>query len=68
MKNKNTNVTLTLYYDGVQYKDDCVVCINGKTWVIRRGVPVSVPRVVALAIADAERQRRRVKALCEGRA
>lgn len=46
-----------------------MVIVNGKTWIIRRGEPVMVPRFVALALRDAERQRQAARALmgrCEG--
>ena len=62
-------VPVTLFRDGGEYRDDAVVIVNGKTWIIRRGEPVMVPRFVALALCDAERQRQAARALmgrCEG--
>ena len=50
-------VTVTLYEDNMEFKDDAVVIINGKTWLIARGVPVQVPRYVALAIQNSVDQR-----------
>lgn len=42
----NEEVEVTLFYDGKAYKDDVVVNVNGKAWMIKRGVPVKVPRFV----------------------
>jgi hypothetical protein len=35
-------------------QDDVFVCINGRTWLIKRGVEVDVPECVAEAIRNAE--------------
>lgn len=35
-------------------QDDVFVCINGRTWLIKRGVEVEVPECVAEAIRNAE--------------
>ena len=58
-------VTVTLFSDGAQYKDDAVVIVNGKTWLIARGVPVSVPKYVALALGNAMAQREEAKKICK---
>lgn len=49
-------VTIQLFKDGKDYKDDLFVSINNKRWQIRRGVPVTVPRKVSLQVADSEIQ------------
>lgn len=58
-------VTVTLFRDEGRYRDDCAVIINGRSWVIRRGVQVKLPRYVALALQHAENQRRYAQRLCE---
>ena len=35
-------------------QDDVFVCINGRTWLIKRGVEVEVPECVAEVIRNAE--------------
>jgi hypothetical protein len=35
-------------------QDDVFVCVNGRTWLIKRGVEVDVPECVAEAIRNAE--------------
>lgn len=49
-------VTIQLFKDGKDYKDDLFVSVNNKRWQIRRGVPVTVPRKVSLQVADSEIQ------------
>jgi hypothetical protein len=51
-------VEIELFYDGDRYKDDVLVGVNGKTWQIQRGVPVTVPRFVAEVIRNSELQDR----------
>ena len=40
-------VTVQLFKDDGNYKDDVFVSVNGKTWQIKRGYKVQVPRFVA---------------------
>jgi len=61
-------VTITLYADNMEFKDDAVVIVNGKTWLIERGVPVQVPKYVALAIGNSVEQRMRVRKFMGGKA
>lgn len=49
-------VTIQLFKDGKDYKDDLFISVNNKRWQIKRGVPVTVPRKVMLLIADSEIQ------------
>ena len=56
MKKKSEKVTLKLFYDGHKYSEDVTVIVNGKTYIIQRGVEVSVPRCVKNAIEDAAAQ------------
>ena len=53
----NENVPFYAFQDDDKYKDDIVVGINGKNWVIKRGCHVMVPRFFYNAIIDADRQR-----------
>ena len=43
----NELVTIRLFKDNDKYKDDVFVAINGKSWLIQRGIDVQVPRKVA---------------------
>ena len=52
----NEEVVVELFEDGGKYKDDVPVSVNGKTWVLQRGVPVKVPRFVASVIDNSEKQ------------
>ena len=62
MKNKIENtekkVTLKLFFDGNKYADDVTVIVNGKTYIIKRGIEVSVPESVKFALEDGARQER----------
>lgn len=42
--------TINLFYDGDKYKEPLFVGINGMTWLIKRGEPVTVPVEVAAVI------------------
>lgn len=48
----NQRVTVKLMKDSERYKDDVFVGVNGKGWLIKRGVPVQIPRYVAMALED----------------
>lgn len=56
-------VELELFRDEHRYKDDVKVFVNGKNWVIQRGVPVKVPRYVAKVIARSQKQDRACSAM-----
>lgn len=49
-------VEVELFFDGVKYKDDVIVNINGKAWQIQRGVPVKVPRFVKEVLDSSAKQ------------
>lgn len=57
-KNTDKKVTVKLFYDGHKYIDDVTVIVNGKTYIIKRGVEVEVPYFVKTALEDAARQER----------
>ena len=49
-------VEVMLFKDSDRYSDDVPVTLNGKTWLIKRGVKVMVPRKVKLVLDDAMKQ------------
>ena len=49
-------VPVKLFKDKDKYKDDVTVIVNGKTWLIQRGVQVMVPRMVAMALDASDKQ------------
>lgn len=49
-------VPLLLIKDNSKYKDDLTVTVNGTNYQIRRGIPVMVPRCVALAVERSRKQ------------
>lgn len=52
----NEMVTVRLFKDGEKYKEDVFISVNSKTWLIQRGVPVQIPRYVALQLEANQRQ------------
>lgn len=52
----NELVTIELFKDNERYKDDVFVGHNGRTYQIQRGVPVQVPRKVALILEQSKIQ------------
>ncbi len=60
LKNKENNekVSLKLFFDGHKYVDDVTVIVNGKNYIIKRGVEVMVPPCVKNALEDAAMQER----------
>lgn len=53
----NELVKIKLFKDKGKYFSDVTVIHNGKTYLIKRGVEVEVPRKVAQIIADSEAQK-----------
>lgn len=51
-------VEIELFYDGERYADDVYVSIGNRSWQIKRGVRVTVPRCVAMLLRDSEMQKR----------
>lgn len=49
-------VEIMLFEDGDKYKDDVFVAVNGKTFQIKRGEPVKVPRYVKEVLDNAAKQ------------
>lgn len=52
----NEKVPFKAYKDK-KIADDIFVCVNGKTFLIQRGVQVNIPRYVYLALEASERQK-----------
>ncbi|HIV86148.1 MAG TPA: hypothetical protein H9900_04990 [Candidatus Monoglobus merdigallinarum] len=52
----NEPVPIMLVKDNWKYKDDLTVTLNGTNYQIKRGVPVNVPRKVALVIERSHKQ------------
>lgn len=55
--NPNELVSYKPFYDGKEYKDDIVVIINGKEFLLKRGQTHVIPRYVYDVIIDKERHR-----------
>ena len=51
-------VQVELFRDDGKYTDDVFVGVNGKTFQIKRGVPVMVPRYVAEVLKNSQQQRK----------
>lgn len=49
-------VKIKLFLDGDKYKDDVFVAVNGRTYLIKRGVEVEVPESVAKVLEDSGNQ------------
>lgn len=52
----NEEVTISLFKDGKDYKDDVFIAINGKNYVIRRGVPIKLKRKYVLVLEQQSKQ------------
>lgn len=52
----NELVDVYLFEDGDKYKDDVFVAVNGKTFQIRRGENVKVPRYVKEVLDNSTKQ------------
>ena len=58
-------VTIKLFKDNKDYKDDLTVVVNGKAYRIQRGVEVSVPKSVAEVIEHSATQDEKTAQLIE---
>ena len=59
---KEKMVKIRLFKDSNKYKNDLFVGVNGRTFLIKRGVEVEVPESVARVIEDAQAQE--IEAMC----
>ena len=57
----NDKVTIKLFLDGKNYSEDVFVGINGRSYLIQRGVEVSVPYAVARVLEDSEQMEQMAK-------
>lgn len=55
-KYMNELVEVELFEDNGKYKDDVTVAVNGKLWVLQRGVPVKIPRFVKAVLDNSAEQ------------
>lgn len=56
-------VTIQLFKDEERYKDDVAVFVNGRRVLIKRGVPVQVPRYIAEVVAASQKQDSQTEAM-----
>lgn len=49
-------VPIRLFKDNERYKDDVFVAVNGKSWQIKRGETVEVPRYIADVLEQSMKQ------------
>lgn len=54
----NEKVPYEAFYDGDRYSDDISVKVNGKRFLIKRGVQVMIPRFVAHVLENQAKQLR----------
>lgn len=59
------SVKIKLYKDNDRYSRDVQVIVNGKVYIIKRGVEVEVPAFVAEAIENAQAQSQRAMELID---
>lgn len=52
----NEPVPVMLIKDNAKYKDDVTVTVNGVNYQLKRGVPLTVPRKVAMVLERAKEQ------------
>lgn len=55
---KEEMVEIELFYDGEKYSEPLFVGVNGKSYLIKRGEPVMVPKSVAEVIRNSHNQLR----------
>lgn len=58
----NEKVPVMLIKDNAKYKDDVTVTVNGTNYQLRRGVPLMVPRRVALVLERSKAQEAQAQA------
>ena len=59
------SVKIKLYKDNDRHSRDVQVIVNGKVYIIKRGVEVEVPEFVAEAIENAQAQSQRAMELID---
>lgn len=58
-------VGIKLFRDNGRYKDDVFVAVNGKGWLIKRGVEVEIPAAVEEVLRQSMEQDARAAELME---
>ena len=58
-------VTIKLFKDNGRYKDDVYVSVNDRSFLIKRGVEVTVPRFIEQALKNSLAQDEYVASLVE---
>lgn len=58
-------VTVELFKDNGKYKDPLLVCVNGESCMIQRGIPVQVKRKFIWAIEQSQFQDKRTAQMIE---
>ena len=53
--------TIMLFKDGDRYQDDVFVAVNGKSYLIQRGVEVKLPYFVAEVLENSQLQEQEAK-------
>jgi len=59
------SVTIKLFKDNGKYRDDVYVAVNDRSFLIKRGVEVTVPRFVEQALKNSLSQDEYVASLVE---
>lgn len=57
--------TIMLFKDGDRYQDDVFVAVNGKSYLIQRGVEVKLPYFVAEVLENSQLQEQAVKKIVQ---
>lgn len=58
-------VTVELFKDNGKYRDPLLVCVNGESCLIQRGVPVQIKRKFIWAIEQSQFQDKRTAQMIE---
>lgn len=61
----NENVTIKLFKDNAKYRDDVYVAVNDRSFLIKRGVEVTVPRFFEEVLRNSLAQDEYVASLVE---
>ncbi len=57
--------TIMLFKDGDRYQDDVFVAVNGKSYLIQRGVEVKLPYFVAEVLENSQLQEQAAKKIVQ---
>ena len=55
-KPEKKTVKIRLYKDNDKYRDDVTVIVNGRVYIVKRGIEVEVPELVAEVLENAQKQ------------